>query len=594
LRTVYLGTSEFAAVVLEALADSPHRPVLVVTRPDAPRGRGRRLAPPPVAQRARRLGLEVVQPADLHAADVLDRIAAARPEALCVCAYGVLIREPLLSGYEMLNAHPSLLPRWRGAAPVERAIMAGDARTGVSIMRLTAGLDSGPVCLQGAEPIRPDDDYGTLAARLERLGGELLVRALDERPPFVEQDPAQATYARKIEARDRSPDFTRPPQEVERAVRALRPHIGARLALPDGSWLGVLAARVPDPPEPMLATAGGRVRVDGERLLLDCNGGALELSQIRPPGGRPMPAAAWLRGRPPAELTDFWLDPRLPGRGVEELVAGAVEEWGSQAEWAPHLAALAWRGTPAVLEPLRELARDAEPAARSVAAYVLGQLRVPAGAPAGESAALLETMAAEEHHPEVLAAIAGALGHLGAPYGIEWLLRLHRHPDATIRDAVADALAGRADVRAVDALIDLSTDPDPGIRDLATFALGALAPADTPQLRAALAARLDDEDAETAVEAIHGLALRGDARGAEAALRRLAAGDVAGGPLWTRHALEEATIRLAALTGDARFGRWLPADVERFAGTTLEAALRRARERCGVDAPSRAKGAGER
>jgi methionyl-tRNA formyltransferase len=583
LRTVYLGTSDFAAAVLDRLADSPHRPVLVVTRPDAPAGRGRKLAPPPVAVRARKLGLEVVQPDELHAADVLDLIAAARPDALCVCAFGVLIREPLLSDYELLNVHPSLLPRWRGAAPVERSIMAGDAETGVSIMRLTAGLDSGPVCLQEAVPITREDDYATLAARLEMLSGELLVRALDERPPFVEQNPDAVTYARKIEARDRSLDFTLRPVGVERAVRALRPHIGTRIPLPDGSWLGVISARVPDPPIPTLAPAGGRVRVDDGRLLLDCNGGALELVEIRPPGGRPMEASAWLRGRPPAELTDFWLDPRLPDRSVEELMAGAVEEWGSKAEWAPHLAALAWRGGPEVLDALRELAEDERPAARSVAAYVLGQLGVPTRTAPDESAVLLEAMAADEHHPEVLAAIAGALGHLGEPYGLDWLLRLHRHPDAGVRDVVADALAGRSDPRAIEALIELSADPDPGIRDWATFALGALAPADTPALREALAARLDDDDPDTAVEAIHGLALRGDPRAAEAALRQLGAGG-SGRGLWSRHALEEATIRLAALTGDARFAAWLPEDVERFAGTTLEEDLRRARERCGVEA----------
>ena len=107
---------------------------------------------------------------------------------MVVCAFGALIKEPLLSEHEMLNVHPSLLPRWRGAAPVERAIIAGDERTGVSIMRLTAGLDSGPVCLQESEPITPQDTYGTLAARLERLGGELIVRAIDERPAFHEQD----------------------------------------------------------------------------------------------------------------------------------------------------------------------------------------------------------------------------------------------------------------------------------------------------------------------------------------------------------------------------------------------------------------------
>ncbi len=178
MRTVYLGTSSFAATVLERLAASEHRPVLVVTRPDAPRGRGRRLQPPPVADAARALGMELIQPERLHDEDVLERIAAAEPEALAVCAYGALIREPLLSAYEILNVHPSLLPRWRGAAPIERAIMAGDAVTGVSIIRLVEALDAGPVCLQGEEPIHPDDDYGRLSERLERLSGELLVRAL--------------------------------------------------------------------------------------------------------------------------------------------------------------------------------------------------------------------------------------------------------------------------------------------------------------------------------------------------------------------------------------------------------------------------------
>jgi methionyl-tRNA formyltransferase len=306
LRTVYLGTSPFAAAVLERLAATPHRPRLVITRPDRPKGRGRALQSPAVAGTARALGLELIQPEALHAPDVLDRIAAAEPEALGLCAYGVLVSEPLLSDYEIFNVHPSLLPRWRGAAPIERAIMAGDAETGVSIMRLTEGLDAGPVCLRGAEPIRPGDDYGTLAARLQERGGELLVRALDERPPWVDQDETGVTYAHKIEAADRTLDHTRTPAEVERTVRALRPHIGARVPLPDGSFLGVIAAR---PDGPSATPAGGRVRTDGDRLLLDCRGGALELTEIRPPGGRPMPAEAWLRGRPDPQLTNFSLSP---------------------------------------------------------------------------------------------------------------------------------------------------------------------------------------------------------------------------------------------------------------------------------------------
>ena len=306
MRTVYLGTSAFAAAILERLAGGPHRPALVVTRPDRPRGRGRAVKPPPVAGAARALGLGVIQPERLDDADALARIESATPDVLVVCAFGVIIREPLLSAYEIVNVHPSLLPRWRGAAPIERAIMAGDEETGVSIMRLTAGLDSGPVCLQAAEAITADDDYGTLSARLERLGGDLLVRALDDRPPYAEQDDSRVTYAEKIGPADRALDPSRPAEEVERTVRALRPHIGARLPLPDGGVLGVLSARVDGP---SLTPAGGRLRTEGERLLLDCRGAALELLDIRPPGGRPMPAAAWLRGRPDPALTDFELGP---------------------------------------------------------------------------------------------------------------------------------------------------------------------------------------------------------------------------------------------------------------------------------------------
>jgi methionyl-tRNA formyltransferase len=289
VRVAYLGTSDFAAAVLARLADSPHRPVLVVTRPDRPAGRGRRLTAPPVADAARALGLELAQPERVNDDEARARIAAARPDVLVVCAFGALIREPLLSDFQILNVHPSLLPRWRGAAPVERAIMAGDERTGVAIMRLTAGLDSGPVALVGEEPIAPDDTYGTLAPRLQELGADLLLRALDERPAFREQPEEGVTYAEKIGPEDRTLDPARPAVENERVVRALHPHIGARVALPEGGFLGVLRARLaPEgdgPPE---------LRAEGGRLLL----GGLELLEVQPAGGRPMDAAAYLRGRP--------------------------------------------------------------------------------------------------------------------------------------------------------------------------------------------------------------------------------------------------------------------------------------------------------
>jgi methionyl-tRNA formyltransferase len=293
VRTVYLGTSEFAAVVLRRLADSPHRPELVVTRPDRPRGRGRKLSPPPVAETARELGIALDQPVSVNAESAIETIAQARPDAVLVCAFGALITEPLLSRWEMLNVHPSLLPRWRGAAPVERAIMAGDDVTGVSIMRVGEGLDDGPVCAQATVPIEALDTYGTLAARLEELGAELLVQTLDERPPCAPQDEAHATYAHKISPQDRDLMPARTAVELERVVRALTPHIGAYVTLADATSLGVIEARVrPDggPPE-------GEVSFDTPVPVLGCASGALELLTVQPPGRRPMSGADYLRGR---------------------------------------------------------------------------------------------------------------------------------------------------------------------------------------------------------------------------------------------------------------------------------------------------------
>jgi methionyl-tRNA formyltransferase len=292
VRTVYLGTSEFAAVVLRRLAESAYRPVLVVTRPDRPRGRGRKLASPPVADIARELGLYLAQPDSVNEEPTLALIAEAQPEAVIVSAFGALIKEPLLSRYPILNVHPSLLPRWRGAAPIERAIMNGDELTGVSIMQLGEGLDSGPVCVQASEPITADDTYGSLAARLEELGAELLIRTLDESPPCVPQDDELATYAPKIGPGDRELDPARPAVQLERTVRALTPHIGAHVVLADGERLGVSAARVlPDgPPE-------GELSADGARPVLGCAVGALELLVVQPAGRRPMSGEDYLRGR---------------------------------------------------------------------------------------------------------------------------------------------------------------------------------------------------------------------------------------------------------------------------------------------------------
>jgi len=294
MRTVYLGTSDFAVEVLERLAATPHRPVLVVTRPDRPRGRGRKLQSPPVAERAALLGIETIQPDDVNGDEAGAAIAAAEPDAVAICAYGALVKEPLLSAYELLNVHPSLLPRWRGAAPIERAIEAGDEETGVTIMRPTAELDAGPICLQRAESIEPDDNYGSLAERLAALGGELLVETLDTEPAFRDQGDQGVTYAAKVEAGDRWLDPARPADELERRVRALTPHIGAYVEPDDGERLGVrsavLAAGVDDV-EP------GQLVARDDTLLYGAAQGALELIEVQPAGKRPMEAAAWLRGR---------------------------------------------------------------------------------------------------------------------------------------------------------------------------------------------------------------------------------------------------------------------------------------------------------
>jgi methionyl-tRNA formyltransferase len=295
VRTVYLGTSEFAAAVLHRLAGSAHRPLLVVTPPDRPQGRGRRSGSPPAAEAANELGIELLQVENVNGEGALEQIRAVGPEAIAVCAFGQLIREPLLSEWPLLNVHPSLLPRWRGAAPIERAIMAGDKHTGVSIMGVTEGLDSGPVALREEIAIGPEDDFESLSAKLSALGGELLVEAFDRLASgaleFAEQDEEGATYAEKVEAAERRLDPGRPATELARAVRALTPHVGAYLALDEESRLGVRRARAVD-----VSVRQGQMKAEWGALLLGCGRGALRLEVVQPPGGKPMAADAYLRG----------------------------------------------------------------------------------------------------------------------------------------------------------------------------------------------------------------------------------------------------------------------------------------------------------
>jgi methionyl-tRNA formyltransferase len=264
-RIAVAATAPLGADVLERLAGT-HEITTVLTRPDAPAGRGRKLTAPPAKRVADRLGIRVVQPEKLEPG--LDLGDA---PTVVVVAYGRLIPEELLTERLWLNVHPSLLPRWRGAAPVERALMAGDLETGVTIHRTVKELDAGPIAAQAAFLVEEDDDAGDVNARAAELAAELLDDVLaDPSPEFRPQPEDGATYAHKIEPDDRVLDLERPARELVDVVRALSPHIGARTEL-EGRPVTVWRARV------------------GED-------GAFQPLEVQPDGGRRMEYEAWLRG----------------------------------------------------------------------------------------------------------------------------------------------------------------------------------------------------------------------------------------------------------------------------------------------------------
>ena len=266
-RLAVAATAPFGADVLERLA-ARHEIAYLLTRPDAPRGRGRKLAPPPAKETAERLGITVHQPAKPALPDM-------HVDAIVVCAYGLLIPEPLLSRALWLNVHPSLLPRWRGAAPVERALMAGDARTGVTVHRTTAALDAGPVAAQEAFDLGPGDDAGAVYARAAEVAARLLDDVLATPAPDFRPQPREGvTYADKLAPEDRELDLGRPASELVHRIRALSPHIGARATV-DGRPLIVWKAR-------------------------EAEDGSLELLEVQPEGRRRMSYAEYVRGLRPA------------------------------------------------------------------------------------------------------------------------------------------------------------------------------------------------------------------------------------------------------------------------------------------------------
>jgi len=261
-RVTVAATAPFGADVLERLA-AAHDVELLLTRPDKPRGRGRSVEPTAAKAVAEQLGIPVAQPARL------DESIELPTDTVVVAAYGLLIPDSLLERALWLNVHPSLLPRWRGAAPVERALMAGDERTGVTIHRTTPELDAGPIAAQEAFDIAPDDDAGAIFERSAEIAARLVGEVIAD-PHFEPQPSSGVTYAEKITPADRELDLTRPAQELVSVVRALSPHIGARAEL-DGRRLLVWRAGIGDD-------------------------GSFEPFEVQPEGGRRMAYDAYLRG----------------------------------------------------------------------------------------------------------------------------------------------------------------------------------------------------------------------------------------------------------------------------------------------------------
>lgn len=297
MRVVFLGTPAAAVHTLAALHRSRDVEVAaVVTRPDRPRGRSRRPMPSAVKQAAVELGLEVVQPD--NAGQLQERLAELSFDAGVVVAFGMILRPQVLALAEhgFLNVHFSLLPRWRGAAPVERAILAGDTETGVSVMVMDEGLDTGPVLARRATPIEPGDVGGSLRERLALMGADLLMETL---PGWIDgsavaqpQDDSRATYARKIEADDRRLSSDDTPYEFANRVRALSPSPGAQLMIAGELHKVLAVAPVAEGP------AEGTWEEANGKPVLGLREGGVVVEGIQPPGKRPMSGAEWLRGHP--------------------------------------------------------------------------------------------------------------------------------------------------------------------------------------------------------------------------------------------------------------------------------------------------------
>jgi methionyl-tRNA formyltransferase len=299
MKLVFAGTPDFAAAALAALHRAGHQIAVVLTQPDRPSGRGLHPTPSAVKRLAQTLDLPVLQPGTLKDPAIQTALASLQPDAMVVAAYGLIVPQAVLDipRRGCINIHASLLPRWRGAAPIQRAILAGDDKTGISIMQMDAGLDTGPVLLEETTGVAPGDTAQTLHDRLAVMGARLIVQTLETEGRVPQpQDGTRATYAAKLDKREATIDWSEPAAAIARKVRAFNPVPGASTTC-GGSVLKLWHARVREHAD--AAAPGTIISADKEGVLVACGGdSALEVTELQRAGGKRLPASSFLAGSP--------------------------------------------------------------------------------------------------------------------------------------------------------------------------------------------------------------------------------------------------------------------------------------------------------
>ncbi|MWB79393.1 methionyl-tRNA formyltransferase [Pseudooceanicola sp. 216_PA32_1] len=292
MRVIFMGTPDFSVPVLDALVAAGHEIAAVYCQPPRPAGRGKKDRPTPVHARAEALGLTVRHPKSLRNAEAQQDFAALDADIAVVVAYGLILPQPILDAPRLgcLNIHASLLPRWRGAAPIHRAIMAGDRETGICIMQMEAGLDTGPVLMKAATMIGDEETTADLHDRLSEMGAGLIVEALNQMPDLTPEPQPEAgvTYAQKIDKAEARIDWTRPAEEVDRQIRGLSPFPGAWTEV-EGQRIKLLASRLAE-------GAGQPGEVLDDALRVACGRGAVEILRLQRAGKGPQEREQFLRG----------------------------------------------------------------------------------------------------------------------------------------------------------------------------------------------------------------------------------------------------------------------------------------------------------